>query len=300
MPKKQEILPRSFTEKAEKTIKTPCSSVYLCGLIFFFITFPLTAVLSAQEKIPLLISEHHADHMEFFPRHGKKLPAAMIVLDAHADTVANENSTVIQRHFATGAYQRAGTLAGNHNWIHPLVPDPVKSLVWINAINGSPRGDRLEGFIRSTSAWNSGIRIIASSIEELRFLDITGEVLFISVDLDFFYYRDHGPEDIPAVLNALFSFASRWQGPVVCAICLSRPWLPDDAYAWTLLERSLQWLSARPEFSAPELTLFNSRRVDSSRTAQAIRAEGREPPQLREADAPAHIKTLLRELQARK
>jgi hypothetical protein len=125
-------------------------------------------------------------------------------------------------------------------------------------------------------------------------------MLFISIDLDFFYGADHGPEDIPAVFNSLFSFSSRWQGPAIWAICLSRPWLPDDVYAWTLLERSLQWLSSRPEFSAPELTLFNSRRVDTSRTAQAIRAEGRQVPMLRETDAPAHIKTLLHTLQERK
>jgi hypothetical protein len=125
-------------------------------------------------------------------------------------------------------------------------------------------------------------------------------MLFISVDLDFFYGADHGPEDVPAVLNSLFSFSSRWQGPSVWAICLSRPWLPDDAYAWTLLERSLQWLSSRPEFNVPELTLFNSQRVDTSRTAHAIRAEGRQLPMLRETDAPERVKTLLRELQERK
>jgi hypothetical protein len=263
--------------------------------IFLLAAFPL----AAQEKIPLLISEHHADHMEFFSRHGKNLPTAMIVLDAHADTVANEQTSLIRQLLAVGAYRQAGTLAGNHNWIHPLAADPVKSLIWLNAINGVPRGDRLEGFIKSTASWNRDIQIIASSIEELRFLDIAAEMLFISVDLDFFYYRDHGPQDIPAVLNALFSFASRRQGPVACAICLSRPWLPDDAYAWTLLERCLQWLSAHPEFSAPEITLFNSPRVDSSRTAQAIRAEGRNPPMLRDTDAPTHIRTLIRELQER-
>jgi hypothetical protein len=224
----------------------------------------------------------------------------MVVLDAHADTVANEQSILIRQLLAAGSFQRAGELVGNHDWIHPLTSDPLVTLVWINVINGLSRSDSLEGFLRSTSAWNSGMHIIPSSVAELRFLDIAGETLFISVDLDFFYSADHGPEDVPAVLNSLFSFSSRWQGPVVWAICLSRPWLPDDPYAWTLLEKSLYWLSLRPEFNAPEITLFNSRRVDTSRTAQAIRAEGREVPILREADAPVHIKTLIRELQQRK
>jgi hypothetical protein len=267
----------------------------------FFATFLFAAVpLAGQEKIPLLISEHHADHMEYFFRHGKNIPAAMVVLDAHTDTIENENRALIQQLFAAGSYQRAGTLVGNHDWIHPLVSNPLVSLVWINVIHGVPPGDKWKGFVNTALAWEKDIQVVCASVEGLRFLDIAGDMLFVSIDLDFFYGADHGPEDISSVFNSLFSFSSRWHGPVAWAICLSRPWLPDDAYAWTLLERSLQWLSSRPEFNAPELSLFNSRRVDTSRTAQAIRAEGREVPMLRETDAPAHIKALLRELQGRK
>jgi hypothetical protein len=279
--------------------------VFLRGLIFFFITFLLAAFpLFGQERIPLLISEHHADHMEFFFRHGiardTSVPAAMIVLDAHTDTIENEQSSLIKKLAAGGSFSRAGEHTGNHNWIHPLAHVPLVSLAWISVIHGTPRNNKQESFFRTTSAWNSRIQTYCISVEELRFLNIAGETLFISVDLDFFYSEDHGPEDIPAVLNSLFSFSSRWHGPIVWAICLSRPWLPDDAYAWTLLDWCLHWLSFRPEFNAPELTLFNSRRVDTSRTAQAIRAEGREVPMLRETDAPVHIKALLRELQERK
>jgi hypothetical protein len=274
------------------------SQIYLT--VFLLAAMPL----AGQEKIPLLISEHHADHMEFFfrhgLRHGEKASAAMIVLDAHSDTVANEQAGLIRNLAARGNFSRAGELTGNHEWIHPLVPAPLKTLVWISTIRGPPRGDKLRGFFNSISKWDEKIRTVYSSVEELRFLESGEEVLFISVDLDFFYSENHAPQDLPSVLDSLFSFASRRNVPVVWAICLSRPWLPDDAYAWTLLDWCLQWLSARPEFNAPELTLFNSRRVDSSRTAQAIRAEGREVPMLRETNAPARVKTLLRELQERK
>jgi hypothetical protein len=268
---------------------------------FFFITFLLAAFpLFGIEKIPLLISEHHADHMEFFSRHGGKIPAAMIVLDAHADTVENEQSELIRQLFSVGSFQRAGMLAGNHNWIHPLASNPLVALVWINVIHGLSYSDRVEGFFKTTLAWKTSMQIVSSSVENLRFLDIVGETLFISIDLDFFYSNDYGPDDVPAVLNSLFSFSLRWHGPVVWAICLSRPWLPDDLYAWALLEKSLRWLSSRPEFNAPEVTLFNSQRIDTSRTVKAILAEGREVPMLRETDAPERVKALLRELQGRK
>jgi len=258
-----------------------------------------TAPIAGREKIPLLISEHHADHMEFFFRHGNNTSAAMIVLDAHADTVENEQGDLIRSLATEGHFSRAGELAGNHDWIQPLAPSPLETLAWISAINGSPRNDRLEGFLKTTSAWNGNIQIVFFSLEELRFLSIAEETLFISIDLDFFYNRDHGPEDVPAVLNSVFSFSSRRRGPVVWGICLSRPWLPDDSYAWTLLEKTLSWLCSRPEFNSPEITLFNSRRIDTSRTARTIRAEGGEVPMLRETDTPEHIKALIRELQQR-
>jgi hypothetical protein len=270
--------------------------VWILFSVFLLAAFPLAGL----EKIPLLISEHHADHMEFFARHGGKVPAAMLVLDAHADTVENEQSELIRQLFSTRSFKQASMLVGNHNWIHPLVSNPLVALVWINVIHGLSYGDRVDGFFRTTSAWKTNIQIVSTSVEGLRFLEITGETLFISIDLDFFYYKDHGPEDVPAVLNSLFSFSLRWQGPVVWAICLSRPWLPDDLYAWTLLEKSLYWLSSHHEFNAPEVTLFNSQRIDTSRTVQTILAEGKEVPVLRETDTPERVKTLIRELQERK
>ena len=262
---------------------------------------PLAAPLSAQEKIiPLLISDHHADHMEFFFRHGTHGSAAMFVLDAHTDTVANGQSVLIRELAAAGNFSRAEELAGNHNWIHPLAPVPLESLVWIGTIRGSLRGDKQAGFYRSIAKWDEHIHAAIVNLEELRFLEITGGTLFISVDLDFFYSEDYGPEDVRPVLDALFAFSSRRHGRVVWAICLSRPWLPDDRYAWTLLEKCLYWLRSRREFLPPEITVFDNRRFDTSRTAEAFRAEGREPPVLREADTPENIRSIIRELQERK
>ena len=252
-----------------------------------FLSLPLAA---QQGLIPLLVSDHHADHLEFLLRHGAGLPAALLVVDAHADTGYNEGHSKM----------RAGELAGNHNWIHPLSPVPLVFLAWISTMQGAARGDKLEGFYKSTAAWSSGIRAVSISLRELPFLEIREEKLFISVDLDFFYSEDHRPEDVPGVLDALFSFSNRHQGPVAWAICLSRPWLPGDSYAWTLLEKSLAWLVSRPEFAAPEITLFESRRVDTSWNARAFRAEGRKIPALREADAPAPVMGLIQELLERR
>ena len=276
--------------------------------LFLFFSLTLSLPLAAQD-IPVLISEHHADHLGFFFRYGERYgvpygsarpSAAMIVLDAHADTVENEQADSIRKLAAERNFWLTVDYAGNHNWIHPLAPVPLVELAWISTIRGHPRADKLQGFYRSIAQWDERVNAYYLTVEELRFREVPAQTLFVSVDLDFFYSEDHSPQDVSAVLDALFAFSSRLPCQAVWAFCLSRPWLPSDEYAWTLLEQALRWLNSRPEFRAPAITVFDSRRVDTSRKAQTLRAEGREMPILREADAPAHIKSLIRELEQRK
>jgi hypothetical protein len=263
----------------------------------------------AQDRtIPLMISEHHADHMGFFFRYGERYgvpygsarpPAAMIVLDAHADTVENEQADSIRELAAKRNFWLSVDYAGNHNWLHPLAPVPLVELAWISTIRGQPRADKLQGFYSSIASWDERVNAYCVSVEELYFREVPAQRLFVSIDLDFFYSENHSPQDVPVVLDALFAFSSRSRHPVVWAFCVSRPWLPSDDYAWTLLEQTLRWLNSRPEFYSPEITIFESHRFDTSQTAQAFRAEGREMPFLREEDTPDQIKPLIWELEQR-
>ena len=245
------------------------------AVLLLVFCLPLTA---HNGDIPLLISDHHADHLDFFLRHGADSSSVLLVLDSHADTTANEDRNLI----------------GNHNWIHPLGP---QTIVWISVIRGLHRGDKLLGFYKSIAEWGREVEAFSMSLEELRFMDINlkerEKKLFISVDLDFFYSENQGPDDIPHVLDSLFEFSSSWTVPVVWAFSLSRPWLPNDAYAWTLLEKSLVWLKTRPEFGAPQVTLFINNFFDTSLNARAFRNEGLEIPALREEDMPETVRDLL-------
>ena len=279
------------------------------NILFSFFIFILSLPLAAQDKtINVMISEHHADHMGFFFRYGERygVPyksarpyATMVVLDAHADTVKNERAGFIRRYAAARDFWLTVDNAGNHNWIHALAPVPLAELAWICTLRDHPRADKLQGFEKSVASWGERVNAYALSIEELSNREVPDRTLFISVDLDFFYSDYHSPRDVPAILDTLFAFSSRSQHPVVWAFCLSRPWLPNDDYAWALLEQTLRWLNSRPEFRAPEVTLFEGSRFDTSHTAQAFRAEGREMPFMREIDAPEQIKTLLWELEMR-
>jgi hypothetical protein len=213
----------------------------------------------------------------------------MVVLDAHADTAKNNPPDV----------------PGNHNWISPLYPIPLKSLIFINTIKGTPGKVISIFFYSSVSRWGAGdppLNALAISLDSLvhNVLPATdGLSLFISIDLDFFYADTYTPADIPAVFDALFEYSSRWQGKVIWALALSRPWLPDDEYAWELLRQSLHWFSCKSEFAPPELTLFTVQREDTSAKARAYREMGLAVPSFygRENEMPADIRDLLVKLQ---
>jgi hypothetical protein len=251
-------------------------------------------------KIPLLLSESHADHFNFLFERCANMPATLLVLDAHADTVLNENYADIRRFAHNGEYEKADLLLSNHNWIHPLYPRPVTNITWVSKMHGAPNAEKLSGFYKSTSLWGDA-HLQTLSIEELHLFKVRGETLFVSIDLDFFYSEDHRTDQIPRVLDALFAISCEYQArgqAVLWAICISRPWLPSDKYAWTLLETTLLWLAQKhPEyFTDAIVTIFNKPRFDQTQKAKGLRAEGKPVPDFwgKEEDAPKTVKELLK------
>ncbi|GHT84855.1 hypothetical protein FACS1894137_08400 [Spirochaetia bacterium] len=96
------------------------------------------------------------------------------------------------------------------------------------------------------------------------------------------------------MFDALFEYASRWNGEVIWALCLSRAWLPSDSYAWELLRQSLLWFSGKTEFAPPELTLFTKYRDDQSMMFREFHKRGLEAPVFfgREKEMPDDIRDL--------
>jgi hypothetical protein len=194
----------------------------------------------------------------------------------------------------------ADELFQNHNWIHPLVPQPVDSLVWISGISGFPDNEKYGGFIKSTAGWPMKRRRCII-LDELDTVSPDNNTLFISVDLDFFYNADYTPRDIPFVFDKLLDYSLGWAGNCIWAVCVSRAWLPGIEYAWELLEQSLAWLASRTEFDVPALTVFSGNRYDTSRKAESFRIMGMEPPGLyqKKDEMPDRVKQLLAELTGR-
>jgi hypothetical protein len=225
----------------------------------------------------------------------------MILLDAHGDAARNPHYRAIRESLARNPAEADG-LIGNHNWIHPLSPAPIASLLWISKLSQAPDPPRVRGFLGSAASW--GLENAACiNLNELPFSGpVDGSAnLFVSIDLDFFYAEDYTPRQVPGVFDKLWEYSLGRTGRVLWALCLSRAWLPGDHYAWDLLEQSLRWLIPRAEFEAPEISLFSSPRRDTSRKAEAFRAEGMEPPGFyrREDAMPNSIRDLLQQLQAR-
>jgi hypothetical protein len=246
------------------------------------------------EKIPILFSDHHADHALWLLKQAGGETASLVVVDAHADTAPNAGRGFIRYGIRQGWVD--DNLFQNHNWIDPLVPAPVDSLVWISEISGLPENEKYSGFIKSTAGWNIKRRCI--TLDELGTVSPGNNTLFVSIDLDFFYHANSTPQDIPFVFDKLLDFSRRWPGKVIWAVCVSRAWLPAIEYAWELLEQSLAWLVSRTEFAVPVLTVFSSNRYDTSRRAEAFRIMGTEPPGLyqKEDEMPDRVRELLAEL----
>jgi hypothetical protein len=271
------------------------------GLFFVFLFLRVCAA-GAEEtppapprKIPILFSDHHADHALWLLERGGG-GAALIVADAHADTAPNAARDFIQSCINKGNYHAADEAFQNHNWIDPLVPGQAASLAWISGISGFPDNEKYGGFMRSTAGWNIWRRCL--TLDELDTVFPAGAALFVSIDLDFFYTDTCGPQDIPFVFDKLLDFSLNWPGNVIWAVCVSRAWLPTAEYAWEVLERSLAWLACQSEFAAPEFTLFSKDRRDGSRRARAFRLTGTLPPGLyqKEDETPDRIRLLLAEL----
>ncbi|MDR1931834.1 MAG: hypothetical protein LBQ57_03315 [Spirochaetales bacterium] len=255
---------------------------------------------AGQKKIPLLISDHHADHAVWIARQTGKQSAALLVVDAHADTAINNDRETVRAFINAGNYKNADTFIKNHNWIHPLTPAPLHSLAWINKISGVPDAARLAGFLKSTAAWNlKNIKCV--NLDEIDSIPVGDGALFVSIDLDFFYYENYTPRDIPYVFDRLLDYSLKWKGDVFWALCTSLAWLPGVEYAWQLLEQSLMWLIPREEFTRPEVTLFTTNRYDTSRRAESFRMTGTEPPSLylKEAAMPDALRDLFSLLENR-
>jgi hypothetical protein len=259
------------------------------------------AAAQGGKKIPLLISDHHGDHALWLYRQVGYEKTDMILLDAHGDAERNPQYRIIRESLGGGGGE-ADRLIGNHNWIHPLSPAPLDSLLWISKISQVPEPQKALGFLRSATSWGIG-KAACINLNELEFSaqGDTAANLFVSIDLDFFYAEDYTPSRVQEVFEKLREYSCGRTGRVLWAICLSRAWLPDDNYAWELLEQSLRWLIPRTEFEVPEISLFSSRRHDTSRRAEAFRAEGREPLGFyrREADMPDSVRALLLEIRNR-
>jgi hypothetical protein len=225
--------------------------------------------------------------------------ASLIVVDAHADTAPNDGRDRIRDYVRRGRGREVDALFHNHDWIHPLVPRPVNSLVWISGLSGFPNTEKYRGFIKSSAGWDLRERRCIS-LDELDTVSPGGGVLYISIDLDFFYNDTCMAGDIPFVFDRLLDFSLSWPGKVVWAVCVSRAWLPAAEYAWELFEQSLAWLVRRSEFAPPAYTVFSKARYDTSRRAAAFRAMGMEAPGLyrKEDEAPDRVKRLLEELSA--
>jgi cell wall-associated NlpC family hydrolase len=220
----------------------------------------------------------------------------LILFDAHSDAsgifdsdkirdalrnVAStqDRQTLLDRWRAKGAVQC-------FNWIEPLMPAPIKKVIWVPAekLLASQISEHrqqatalLDGQLEAAPRKSGSLQeaYVVSDFEHLEKEIARTERLIITIDLDYFAGL--------AAAEQEQAFARIWnfviERPNLCAItfAISRPYLKGDDEAHRLLKlaviSSLSLPTARIQFE-PFVTVAN----DQSNLAKKLMAKGEKPP----------------------
>lgn len=255
----------------------------------------LAANVRAQSQLPVFLADNHAESFGWIARTFDVDEALTLVLvDAHSDATAAERSDelreqlrrvpdAIERDRRIENWRATGRIQA-FNWLEPLMPRPIERVLWVarpeadaGALDAARReaaealDGRLEFEPRSAGAlhnhwetldlttlcaWRPGLRSVV-----------------LTVDLDFFA----GAADAEARFERIWETAMAWQGLRGVALCVSRPWLKDDAEADRLVLMAVDAVRrTRGAILACDVTI-DDRPDDSLRQVELAR-EGRGIP----------------------
>lgn len=205
----------------------------------------------AVERLPVFLADNHAESLGWITRHfDLDRPLTLVLVDAHSDASAAERSEEIREGLRRVAsveerarrvedWRAAGRLQA-FNWIEPLMPRPVGSVVWVAGVGLDDReaGDRQAMAGRQCDGrLEVEPRSSGPLADRWRVVDLAGLVrnppqdqrVIWSLDLDFFAGME--PELAAARLEDLWAEAMGWPGLEGVCVAVSRPWLNDDAEA---------------------------------------------------------------------
>lgn len=262
--------------------------------------------------LPIYIEDSHAgsfywlaEHLDLDEEH------TLVHFDAHSDASAIFDSDKLREHLRRlasveerqellGRWRKAGTVQC-FNWIEPLMPAPITSVIWVRdrtvAENRSrvlqkQAGEQFDGHLeaapRTSGSFRGRCRVIG--LDRLRAELAETQQVVITIDLDYF-------ADVPANRRAA-EFERVWRFVTGCrnlravTIALSRPYLKNDEQANDLLR-----LALAASLSLPMATIhfepFAKVENDRSERAREFQKRREEVPALNLASASEELRALL-------
>src|SRR6266513_160431 len=247
--------------------------------------------------LPIYIEDNHAGTFYWLAQNiDLDQSYTLILFDAHSDASGIFDSDKIRyalrnvasaqdRQTLLDRWRSKGTVQC-FNWIEPLMPAPIKKVIWVPAQKLSESQIReyrqkatalLDGHLEAAPRKSGSLRkeYVVSDFEHLEKQIDPKQQLIVTIDLDYFAGLP-APEQEQA-------FARIWnfviERPTLCAItfAISRPYLNSEHDAdWLLklaLTSALSLLTAQIEFE-PFVTVAN----DHSNLAKKLMAKGEKLP----------------------
>jgi cell wall-associated NlpC family hydrolase len=248
---------------------------------------------TAAKRLPIYIEDNHAGTFYWLAQNiNLDEPCTLILFDAHSDASGIFDSDKIREALRNVASTRdrqtllerwrsKGTVQC-FNWIEPLMPAPIKKVIWVPAekLSASQISEHrqqatalLDGHLEAAPRKSGSLReeYVVSDFEHLEKEIDPKQQLIVTIDLDYFAGLASAEQEQ--------AFARIWnfviERPNLCAItfAISRPYLNNDDEAHRLLKlaliSSLSLPTAQIEFE-PFVTVAN----DHSNLAKKLMVKG--------------------------
>jgi hypothetical protein len=195
----------------------------------------------------------------------------LVNIDAHPDLVAVNNYPLVRFMAGDPAMAERGFIQC-YNWIHALTPRPVDAVTWIYSMTAAeqPAYD-VRQVSRVVRESYQGVSIDMLPFDAWMKRGFDGEPVIVSVDLDFFCASRNPAADLATVLDGILS------DPEIerLTVAVSRPYLPDDKFAFLMLQALFAELLTRTEIGEIRFEPYSRYPVDSSKRAQEYRRRDR-------------------------
>jgi len=284
---------------------------------FRWIALVLLAALGSRAEassitLPIYIEDNHAGSFYWLAQHLElEEECALIHFDAHSDASALFDSDVLRerlrrvdsvedRRQLLERWRKSGVVQC-FNWIEPLMPSPIKNVIWVPRGKLSKQSARtlrreaaeyldgqLEASPRAAGSLQHRYRAVAFDDLLAQFKE-EGPVV-VTIDLD--YFADLTMRERAAEFERVWKFVSQCRNLRAVTFAISRPYLTGDEQADSLLR-----LALRASLSLPtaliEFEPFQNVGNDRSLRAKEIRAQKREVPAFNLTNASEELRALL-------